>query len=161
MARTGRPKEYNRKEALERFRAEMAKGTRNMEQICQDPGMPCPESIYLWVQEDDELFKIFMRAQELWCLAQREIIIKIADDESRDYYEIEHTRTLKDGSQQISKQKQSDNTAVNRDRLRVMARQWAMAKLAPKLFGDKVTTEHTGKDGEPLIPVLNIKIEKK
>lgn len=146
----GRPRVFNRVKVLEQFRLEMAKGTRNMEQICSDRGMPSPESIFLWVQDDEQLLKIFMRAQELWCLAQRDITISIADDESRDYYDIETTRKLKDGTEVTTRSKQSDNTAVNRDSLRIRARHWAMEKLAPKLFGAKVVQEQVGPGGGPI-----------
>ena len=35
-----------------------------------------------------------------------------------------------------------DNVKVARDRVRVDIRKWAMSKIAPKKYGDKV--EHTG-----------------
>lgn len=133
----GAPKLYNRKEVLERLRTEMAKGTA-MDAACALEGMPTSESIYLWIQEEEELFTIFMRAQELWCLAQKDLIIKIADDQTRDFQP--------DGEGGIK----SDNTAVNRDRLRVQTRQWAMTKLAKKHFGDEVKNEHSGPNGGPI-----------
>lgn len=145
----GAPREYDRLEILGRLREEMAKGTRNMEQICEDEGMPTPESIYLWIQDDEQLFKIFMRAQELWCFAQRDIMIQIADDQSRDQqpYKKTYGETVEEGTK-------SDNTAVNRDRLRVMARQWAMAKLAPKHFGERLEQIHSGEVS--IVPSINI-----
>lgn len=138
----GRPQAYDRKAVLNYISTEMAKGTRSLEDICKDDAMPCVESIYLWVTEDTEegreLFKIFTHAQGLWCWAQKEQIMKICDDESRDYYVDDKGI------------RRSDNTAVNRDRLRVQTRQWAMNKLLSKIFGDKVTQEHTGEDGGPI-----------
>lgn len=149
----GAPRQYDRKAVLEKICIEMAKGDRCLEDICRDdPDMPCVENIYLWTAEDtdegQELFKIFMRAQQLWCWAQNDRIIKIADDQSRDVI------IDKDGNPK------SDNTAVNRDKLRVTARQWAMTKLAAKHFGEKVTQELTGAEGKDLIPSLVVKIEK-
>ena len=35
-------------------------------------------------------------------------------------------------------------------KLRIWARQWRAAKLAPKKCGDKVQTEHSGPDGGPM-----------
>jgi hypothetical protein len=35
-------------------------------------------------------------------------------------------------------------------KLRIWARQWRAAKLAPRKYGDKITTELTGKDGGPI-----------
>lgn len=153
-AKVGAPFKYNRKEILNRVKVEMAKGTRNLDTICEDEGMPCVESIYLWITEEtkeaEELFKIFTHAQELWCWAQKEIIIKIADDDSRDILEDVRHIEKEDGSIQELVTRKSDNTAVNRDKLRVTTRQWAMNKLAAKHFGDKVTQEITGQDGGPI-----------
>lgn len=54
----------------------------------------------------------------------------------------------------------SDNTFVNRDRLRIDTKKWIMCKRMPHIYGDKIQQEVTGKDGKDLIPVLNITIEK-
>ena len=40
--------------------------------------------------------------------------------------------------------------AVLRSRLRVETRKWLLAKMLPKVYGDKLVTEHTGKDGEAI-----------
>lgn len=150
-AKVGAPFQYDRKEILLRIKTEMAKGTRNLHDICEDEGMPCVESIYLWIAEEtkeaEELFNIFSKAQELWCWAQKDIIIKICDDDSRDILEDVRHIEKEDGSIQELITRKSDNTAVNRDKLRVETRKWAMNKLAAKHFGDKVTNEHTGPEG--------------
>ena len=122
-----RPKKYNRLEILKRLHDYMAEGTRTMAQICeQEPNMPTRTEIFLWCGQDKELSDILSRAQRVWCMAQADQIIKICDDESRDM--------TPDGK--------SDNTAVNRDKLRVSTRQWAMARFRPDLFGDKVEQTH-------------------
>lgn len=139
MAKRGAPRKYDRRKVLNYICQAMARGDRCLEDICKDDGLPAVENIYLWVNEEteegEELFKIFMRAQQLWCWAQNDRIIKIADDESRDII------LDAKGNQR------SDNTAVNRDKLRITARQWAMTKLAAKHFGDKVSQEISGPDG--------------
>lgn len=43
-----------------------------------------------------------------------------------------------------------DGVAAQRNRLRVDARKWAASKLAPKKYGDKLTTEVTGANGGPV-----------
>jgi hypothetical protein len=40
--------------------------------------------------------------------------------------------------------------AVERARLHIDSLKWLAAKLAPKKYGDKVTTEHSGPDGGPI-----------
>lgn len=144
----GAPRTYNRKMILLYLLEEMSKGTRCLERIIEeDVGMPNITAVYDWIGKDTdeskELSHIFSRAQELWCRAQIRKTIEIADDETRDYYT------------DLKGERKSDNTAVGRDRNRIMARQWAMAKLAPKIFGDKVQTEHSGEIA--IVPVLNYK----
>lgn len=141
---SGAPRKYDRKAILTRVMHEMAKGTRNLDDICKDKGMPTSDSIYLWIAEDEELFRIFIRAQELWCWAQKDIIMKISDDCSRDV--IENTvEVLEDDGEKtlIKTERRSDNTSVNRDKLRVGSRQWAMNKLLSRIFGDKLETKNT------------------
>lgn len=40
---------------------------------------------------------------------------------------------------------------VQLQRLKVDARKWIACKLIPKKYGDKVTNEHTGTDGQPIV----------
>lgn len=138
----GRPRVYDRKACLLKICDEMAKGDRCLEDICKsDDELPHHGVIYTWL-DDPELNDIFTRAQRLWCWAQRDLIVKISDDDSRDMIERTVEHIGKDGEvKKIESGQTSDNTAVNRDKLRINTRQWAMAKLVPKLFGDKVEQE--------------------
>lgn len=139
----GAPKKYNRKACLLKIHDELAKGITLVDICKTHKDLPTPESIYLWVAEDDELFNIFTRGQELWCWAQKDKIMQIADDDSRDVIENIIETTDEDGNVTIKVERRSDNTAVNRDKLRVGARQWAMTKLLNRIFGEKLQTEQT------------------
>lgn len=43
-----------------------------------------------------------------------------------------------------------------RDRLRVDSRKWMLAKMLPKVYGERVVAEVTGKDGAPLFPAAQL-----
>jgi hypothetical protein len=43
-----------------------------------------------------------------------------------------------------------DNGAVAHQRLRIDTRKWMLSKMLPKVYGDKVTQEHTGAGGGPI-----------
>jgi hypothetical protein len=45
-------------------------------------------------------------------------------------------------------------------RVVLSSKQWRASKLAPKKYGDRQHLEHTGAEGSPLIPVLNVTISK-
>ena len=59
-------------------------------------------------------------------------IIEIADDASGDYV------TSSDGQTIV------DHENIQRSRLRVDARKWAAARLAPKKYGDRIEHDHKG-----------------
>jgi hypothetical protein len=42
--------------------------------------------------------------------------------------------------------------------LRVDARKWLMAHLAPKKYGNKILNEHTGADGGPVLSSLTVNV---
>ena len=59
-------------------------------------------------------------------------IIEIADNASGDYV------TTSDGKRIV------DHENIQRSRLRVDARKWAAARLAPKKYGDRIEHDHKG-----------------
>lgn len=158
----GAPRKYDRKQVFLEILFHMSKGDRCLEKILEDEPdkFPCPQDYWDWQRADTdearELSDISLRAQELWCRAQTRKMMEISDDDSKDVMEVEES-FIKDNGEVVRRiRKTSDNTAVNRARLRVQARQWAMAKLAPKVFGDKQQLEHTGKDGGAFSIQVNI-----
>lgn len=58
-------------------------------------------------------------------------ILEISDDSSRDTIETEHGDKV-------------NAEVVARSRLRVDSRKWMLAKMLPKVYGDKVEHEHKG-----------------
>lgn len=66
-------------------------------------------------------------------------ILEIADDASRDYPEHED----RDGNTVSA----FDAEHVQRSKLRVDARKWLLAKMAPKKYGDRVQAEVSGPGG--------------
>jgi hypothetical protein len=95
--------------------------------ICRDEGMPAESTVRLWALDDVEGFAArYARARMVGYQTMADDIIEISDNP------------------------ETDPAAVNRDRLKVDTRKWLLAKALPKVYGDKVTAEVTGKDGGPL-----------
>ena len=46
---------------------------------------------------------------------------------------------------------------IEHRRLRIDARKWMLARALPKVYGDRLAAELTGKDGAPLQPVTDIR----
>lgn len=95
--------------------------------LCRAKGMPAESTVRLWVLDDVEGFAaLYARARLVGYHTMADDLIEIADSTG------------------------TDPAAVNRDRLRVDTRKWLLSKALPKIYGDKLTAELTGKDGAPL-----------
>ena len=146
-AKRGRPTKYTAKLAEEILRR-MAVG-EGVKTICRDDHMPSEGTVRGWNTSDREGFSApYTRAREGGCDAIADEILEIADDSTNDFME----RKRADGSIEVI----LNSEHVQRSRLRIDSRKWLVSKLAPKQFGDKL--EVTGKDGGPVIPVINVTI---
>jgi hypothetical protein len=144
-AKGGRPEVITR-ETANKVCEFIAEG-RTLRQIERLPGMPSKPTILRWASCNDE-DKAWFRDQYEGAIAIRlhgwaDDTIDISDDGSNDWYEHEG----------IDK---PDAENIARSRLRIETRKWHLTKLLPKVYGEKQTLEHTGKDGTPLTPVMNI-----
>lgn len=116
-------------ETFSRICQEISLGN-SLRSICAKPDMPSVVSVREWINEDGELAKQYAHAREAQADFYADEIIEIADTE----------------------------TDPQRARVRIDARKWIASKMLPKVFGDKLTQELTGKDGAPLVPILNVTV---
>ena len=91
-----------------------------------------------WLNADKELSNQYARAMEWRAEGLLEDTIDIADDGSNDYV--------------FGDVKKPDIEHIQRTRLRVEARQFALRKMAPKKYGDKldVTTDNQPLNATPI-----------
>lgn len=117
---------------------EIASG-RSLRDICSKEGMPDKATVFRWLAAHEDFRDQYARAREAQADAMLEDILEIADDGKNDTYldEEGNARTNQD--------------VIARSRLRVEARKWAMSKMAPKKYGDKLDLHHGGADGGPLV----------
>ena len=95
--------------------------------VCRAGDMPSEATVRLWALDDVEGFASqYARARMVGYLA------------------------MADGLLDISDNPEVDAASVNRDRLKVDTRKWLLSKALPKIYGDKLTAEVTGKDGGPI-----------
>ena len=131
-------------EVAEEILSRVANG-EGLKTICAVPGMPTSAAVRKWIREDrgaDEngangYGSRYARARELGCDSIAEEIISISDDP-------------------ILFNDEPNNALVQHARLRTENRRWLLSKLAPKQYGDKVTTEVTGADGAQLITRIEL-----
>ena len=109
------------------------------------PGMPNWDrwNDYKFKHIEDLNFK-YARAKEAGYKVWEYEMLQIANDQSRDLQP--------DGKGGF----RSDNTAVNRDKLRVETMWKLMKAIMPQVYGDKIEQHLTGKGGEALQITVNI-----
>ena len=100
----------------------------SLRELCADDDMPCVSTVSLWIVQDREGFSAqYARARQAQALQWAEDVLRIADNESKDWFVDE------DGNLIIEREQ------VQRSRLRVDSRKWLLSKVLPKVYGDKVT----------------------
>lgn len=117
-----RPKTIRTKrtpEVVEQILSAIEDGTP-LRKACGDAGVSAP-SFMRWVSEDDSLAERYARSKRLQAELLADEIVDIADEEPG---------TLDNGG--------TDSGKVAHNRLRVDTRKWILAKLLPKVYGEKV-----------------------
>jgi hypothetical protein len=135
MAYSNKEKENILKTVCERIVS--GEAVRN---ILKDKDMPAYATFFDWIDEDKEKLKQYARAKELYAESVFEDIILISDGSGDDLLIDEN------GIEQVNHQ------VIQRDRLRVDSRKWALSKMNPKKYGDKL--DLTSKDEKIQIPIL-------
>lgn len=104
--------------------------------ICREEGMPDRETVARWVVNDVNGFAAkYAQARDFGLDALAEETIEIAD-------------TPRIGTKSVSKAtglEVTEGDMVEHRKLQVSTRQWYLAKLAPKKYGDKQQIEHSGR----------------
>lgn len=131
--KVGRPSLYSEELAARIVDALIA--GQSLRKITQEDWCPSMFTILKWLGEKPEFSAQYMRARELQAEAMFEEILDISD-------EVEVAKVVTEDGQVDLK---LDSTAVARNRLRVDARKWALARMAPKRYGDKQVVDVSGK----------------
>ncbi len=138
----GRPSSFTQ-ETADAICERLAAG-ESLRTICKDDGMPHAGTVCRWLADDKNvaLREQYMRAREAQADTLFDEILEIADDGKNDTYQTD------DGEA-------TNHDVIARSRLRVDARKWMAGKLRPKVYGEKVSAEITGKDGAPIQILLS------
>lgn len=102
--------------------------------------MPGERTVFQWLAKHPEFAQQYTRAREAWADAEFENLMHIADTPVLGT----KTKTTEDGVEHI------EGDMIEHRRLQVDTRKWALARMSPKKYGDKITNELTGPNGQPL-----------
>jgi hypothetical protein len=104
---------------------ELANSSKGLNRICEGSGMPCPATVYNWLDENPTFLEKYARARRLQGDYGVDEIVEIADTEEDP----------------------------NKARVRIDARKWLASKLNPKKYGDRLDIDHTSA-GEKILPTV-------
>lgn len=109
-------------------------GGESLKSIGQEEAMPSERSVYRWLAnpENVEFRQKYACARESQAEAFLEEIIEIADNATDDVQLLGLDNSESDDGRAVIK-----HSAIQRARLQVDTRKWAMSKLAAKKYGDK------------------------
>ena len=116
----------------------------SLREVCRMEGMPERSAVNRDLLADVEFQNQYARACEIRADVLFDELLEIADDGSNDWME----RKNSDGSVGDII---LNGENVQRSRLRLDARKWAISKMNPKKYGDKLELGGTGASGEILI----------
>ena len=121
----------------------------SLREICKDAHLPTARAVHYWLLEPEhrEFFQQYTRARELQAHMLADEIIKISDDATNDWME---RRSEAEKGAGINNGYVLNGDHVQRSRLRVDSRKWYVSKVLPKIYGEKVTAEVSGPNGEPI-----------
>lgn len=123
----------------------------SLRSICSDPDMPDLKTVMRWLTKNEEFCQQYRAAREAQAEAHYEELIQIADDCTDDVIFLALDDSEGEGGRPAIK-----HSAIARAKLRIDTRKWAMSKLAPKKYGDRVQQVHTDPDGKAVTPSVNI-----
>jgi terminase small subunit-like protein len=114
----------------------------SLREVLLPEGMPVARTVYRWLAREEGFRKLYLEAQMAKAWRWADEMMEIADDGRNDWME----RNGKDGSPGYV----LNGEHVQRSRLRVDTRKFAIAKLLPSVFGDTVKAEISGPNGGPI-----------
>jgi hypothetical protein len=135
----GRPSTYTDKAGDEIVRR-LSDG-ETLRAICRDEHMPAWQTVYSWIDINPDFSERIARAREVGFDAIAADTLALIDEKPE-----RHDTQFGD---------RVDPGYVAWQKNRVEQRMKLLAKWSPKLYGDKLTAEHTGPNGAPLIDPRN------
>lgn len=121
MAGLGRPSDYTPELAAD-ICSRLAAGS-SLRAICMLDSMPCASTVFLWLTKHQEFSDNYAKAIDERAAGMFDDMLDIADDV------------------------EPETACVAKARLRVDTRKWALARMNPKKYGDKIQAELGGPDG--------------
>ena len=126
----GRPSDYT-PEIADVICKRLADGA-SLKQVCSCEDMPARSAVYTWLLKHSEFADKYARACEIRADYVFDEMFEIADTPQLGV----KTVTKPDGSVETT-----EGNMIEHRRLRIDARKWALARMSPRKYGDRQTTD--------------------
>lgn len=133
----GRPSTYS-DEMGDHICSRLAVG-EPLSKICKDFNYPSLQTVYEWIRKHKVFADNYARSKDDAADSMADDILTIADEPIP-----------------VDEHGRADSAIVQQQRLRVDARKWIASKLKPKKYGDRITQEHSGPNGQPIQVVTGV-----
>lgn len=133
---------YDKDKVFDDICARISEG-ESLRSVLRSEGMPNRNTVYEWLKHDESKANQYARATNDRADTIFDEMFDIADDGAND-------KVVIDGVEKLN----MDH--IQRSRLRIDTRKWALSKMNPKKYGDKIQQEHSGKIETPNKVNLNI-----
>lgn len=110
---------------------------KSLRTICKPNKMVSKGTVFKWLVEYPSFSNQYAQARTESTNALFEEMLDICDTGANDWME-------QNATGEGRKAWKLNGEHVQRSKLRVDTRKWALSKLQPKKFGERMTTEHTG-----------------
>lgn len=140
--------EEKKDEVFNNIITQIADEGRPIRSILKDNGMPSTSTFFIWLEEDENKSKQYARACEIRADVLFDEMLNIAFTPE----EGETQRTTKRGENQETETTKGD--MLGHRRLKVDTLKWALSKMAPKKYGDKLDVTSDGDKVSGSIPLV-------
>lgn len=146
----GRPTKFT-KPVQKHIAQRIAQG-ESAQSICKDPKLPTQRALYKYLATsgDEDFVQMYREAIQARADVHADQILEIAEDDSGDLIEV------KDSKGKVIDVKQN-NAKLRRDQMRIEARQWHMARMNPRKYGQQTTTQHEHDHQHEITAVPNLR----
>lgn len=103
--------------------------------------MPGERTVFRWLAENEEFRQQYARAREFWADAEFDNMLAIADTP------VEGTRRKVTIDDDGESEEILHADMVEHRKLQVNTRQWALARMSPRKYGELIKNEITNPDG--------------
>lgn len=112
-------------------------GGESLRSICRDDTMPPQSVVFQWLSKNESFAVQYARARQFWAETEFERMMEISDT-------VQIGEKVKVNSNGETETVTGDMTEHRK--LQIDTRKWALARMSPKRYGDKL--QHANQDGD-------------